>query len=943
LVYAIGRGRRVGQNRKNPLGLCFGQEDKALTPKIIYFQEIGSRVVRDTGIGKPVQQETNRRISAWHGLAIILTCVVAIFVLAAVSTTAAASSWLVSTYAKQSLPASLKLWNNEIYVIDADGSNERTLTQNPADDSSPAWSLDGRKIFFLSDREGTPSIYVMNADGSNPTKIAEGDSFRLFWSPDARKIFFGAIGGVYGMNADGSAPTLIGDGSFFSNPVWSPDGKKAAFERYSGGIAILDAARSNMTGIIAHGKHPSWSPDGKRIVFDSERPSVEINIAPSERRSDIYIVDADGSNLIRLTKVPPLYWARYPAWSPNGKRIAFSKADGSVYIIDASGTSEVRLTGQSIGPDGGNPTWSPDGKKIAFWDSEGRTHIVDVETRGEIILAMGSTLPWSADSKKIEAFYKDRKIYVKDVVSGSETVLANGGNPVLSPDGKRIAFVKAIMNDTTSSLAGSWTSLAVIPSTMWNSALAWDGGDNIYAYSGTINQYGPYRSDTDRQFYRFSISGNSWSPIAAIPDNNAQPRGLIWLAGEGLYTFDNGKDVWFYHPSSASWKRVTPFPGKNYISSIGVTRAGNKYIYVHDEDSFWQYSVSNDSWETVAEGLWCPPNPTAMVWTGGDFIYGFSASSQESGERAFWRYSISSNQWSALPMPPGQVAVSEKVHLAWGGSDYIYLYGGGSRTTPHLWRYSMLGDTWEALEPFPEDQVAAMVATSSGVYVAPGGVYSELLDGAPSWFYFSPSPSPISVPGVPQELRMISVHLYGQKTQVTVDEDVILELSAINLITNPTMTVQLILQVPPGMSVTSTAFVEAGAGQYTATYAVEPGYARQIEVHIRANQSGSFNIVGYLAYYLGVDKSTAEYRTVNMPVKVATEKASVEKQTTESSRKGIGFLSCSAPAEGAQQPPSVRELLAGWFPIGLTWGCLGICYGIVKRRRRKNPLRRFFS
>lgn len=857
--------------------------------------------MRDTGIEKSIQHiASRRRISAWHGLVIILT---AIAILIPMSATVAAS-WS-PPYAEQSRPASSKLWNTEIYVIDVDGSNERNLTQNPADDSALAWSPDGKKIAFVSNRDGGQAIYVMNADSTGILRLAESITriSSLTWSPNSKEIAM----------------------------VSSNELNVISSERAGNGRKLVSG--TEMVGV-------SWSPDSKKIAFSGKPVFMADKKLPTEywardnSKTEIYIINITASNLSKLTYFPE-HWAQWPAWSPDGEDVAFF-ATGYLTVMDSDGKNWVTLS--SWGPikgQGTPPRWSHDGKKIVFEGRDGKIHIIDVETGSEDMQQIGRSPTWSPDRKRL-AFMRDGKIHVIDIASGKETTLAEGGYPAWSPDGKKIAFVKVAMPPIpTSPSVGSWTHLAPVPSIMWNSVFTWDGGDNIYAYSGTINQYGPYRSDTDRQFYRLSISGNSWSPIAAIPDNNAQPRGLIWLAGEGLYTFDNGKDVWFYHPSSASWKRVTPFPGKNYISSIGVTRAGNKYIYVHDEDSFWQYSVSNDSWETVAEGLWCPPNPTAMVWTGGDFIYGFSASSQESGERAFWRYSISSNQWSALPMPPGQVAVSEKVHLAWGGSDYIYLYGGGSRTTPHLWRYSILGDTWEALEPLPEDQMAAMVATSSGLYVAPGGTYSELLGGAPSWFYFSPSPAPISVPGVPQEINKVSVHLYGQKTQVTVDEDVILELSAVNLITNPTMTVQLILQVPPGMSVTSTAFVEAGAGQYTATYAVEPGYARQIEVHIRANQTGSFNIVGYLAYYLGVDKSTAEYRTVNMLVKVASDKASAETITPQPSRKGIGFLSCSGPAEGAL-PPSAGELLAGWFPIGLTWGCLGICYSIVKRRRRKN-------
>ncbi|MCK4240352.1 MAG: PKD domain-containing protein [Candidatus Atribacteria bacterium] len=114
----------------------------------------------------------------------------------------------------------------------------------------------------------------------------------------------------------------------------------------------------------------------------------------------------------------------------------------------------------------------------------------------------------------------------------------------------------------------------------------------------------------------------------------------------------------------------------------------------------------------------------------------------------------------------------------------------------------------------------------------------------------------------------VIVYLHGEKTDVTVREDIVLSLSAVNLITKPTMTLQLILKVPSGMSVTSTEFIESGAGMYTATYTVEPGKERHIGVNIRTNQVGDFNVEGNICYYFGGDKSTAEYKNIKLPVKV---------------------------------------------------------------------------
>jgi hypothetical protein len=113
-----------------------------------------------------------------------------------------------------------------------------------------------------------------------------------------------------------------------------------------------------------------------------------------------------------------------------------------------------------------------------------------------------------------------------------------------------------------------------------------------------------------------------------------------------------------------------------------------------------------------------------------------------------------------------------------------------------------------------------------------------------------------------------SVQLYGEKTNVTLGEDILLRLSAVNLITKPTMHVQVILLPPSGMSVTSTEFVQSGAGQYTTTYELEPGQGKDIEVRIKSNQVGNFNVNGRVIYYFEGDLENAEDHKLTLPIKV---------------------------------------------------------------------------
>jgi len=205
-------------------------------------------------------------------------------------------------------------------------------------------------------------------------------------------------------------------------------------------------------------------------------------------------------------------------------------------------------------------------------------------------------------------------------------------------------------------------------------------------------------------------------------------------------------------------------------------------------------------------------------------------------------------------------------------SDLIFVSGETSKTYASLrpkdsreFQYSLqLNDAGT----FNLDPATATYADEEGNYHTAGSK-TATITVIPST---DQPPTPHATKNPSTEISTASVHLHGEKTDVVLGEEVLLKLSAVNIIGNPLMRVQVIIIPPSGWSVTSSAFAKTGAGQYTTIYDIEEGVGRDIEVRIMPNQIGDdFQVQGRIIYYFGDDSDAREDHTLTLPITVRAE------------------------------------------------------------------------
>jgi Tol biopolymer transport system component/predicted Ser/Thr protein kinase len=306
------------------------------------------------------------------------------------------------------------------------------LTHLPSEELYPSLAADGKSFVFQSRAAGNWDIYLQRVGGKNPmnlTKDSPDDDTQPAFSPDGERIAFRSErqgGGIFVMGATGESVKRLTDSGY--NPAWSPDSKQIVYSsgwfwwatartgsRYR--LWVVDAGGASSSGApslvsekIADAMQPNWSPRGRRIAF----------WGPHAGNHDVWTVAAGGGEPVRVTQEPAVDWN--PVWSPDGRHLYFSSDRGGSMNL-----WRVRIeedSGKVLGP--AEPVTTPSAEAAHFSFARDGRRLIYVNR-----LKTGNISKIDFDPGR------------ETVVGGPAPVTKGSwlaGSPDVSPDGERLTF-----------------------------------------------------------------------------------------------------------------------------------------------------------------------------------------------------------------------------------------------------------------------------------------------------------------------------------------------------------------------------------------------------------------------------------------------------------------------------------------------------------------------
>ena len=502
--------------------------------------------------------------------------------------------------------ASFAPLNSAVFIADADGSHARVLVEQPALDSNPSFSPDGRWVLFTSRRDGSPEIYRVQPNGKGLERLTNYSGF------------------------DDQA-------------VMAPDGTRVAFVSSRSGQAdiwILDLRTRKLRNVTNHpggDYRPAWSPDGQWIAFTSDRESTGARantprskgpFAPAQI-TEIYLVRPDGSELRQLTNSDASVGGA--TWSPDGKRVAFYEARpfdwqmmardftgpgvplSQIVSVDiATGLREVltkgpgrkfapkwidsRQIGYVRGPDnevpGARQKVNYPVAGVQFTD--GRTGLT-----GEF-----SNVDWSPDRKRI-VFHREIDKDWPSVIPAYSLdskfrLIRTGVFPAFSPDGRRLAVhtgLAGIFHNTIVVMNSNGTNRhAIFEDPNQNAvAPAWSpSGDRIAFGLGEYNL--GTTAGVESHVVSVSPDGSDLRSLTAgVNGNNGFPswspdgKQLVYRSAAG-----SGKSLMILDVGSGERRSLTG--GLSSDNFPAWSPKGDLIVFTSDRDGDWElYTIRPDS------------------------------------------------------------------------------------------------------------------------------------------------------------------------------------------------------------------------------------------------------------------------------------------------------------------------------------------------------------